>query len=101
MLDYDFRQFQFVFPDSTSFLRVHSPARYGDDLYGARYSIRTINEYERIEKGFEEGRTFNGYRYVYPLTYNDQHIGAVEISISLSAVTNVLSELHNNDYCFI
>jgi diguanylate cyclase (GGDEF)-like protein len=101
MVDYDFRQFQFIFPDSTSFLRVHSPSRYGDSLYDVRYSIRTVNEYERIERGFEEGRTFNGYRYVYPLSYSDQHIGAIEISISLSSVINVLSELHNNDYCFI
>jgi diguanylate cyclase (GGDEF)-like protein len=101
MHDYDFRQFHFHFPDSTSFLRLHSPTKFGDSLYDVRYSIRTVNEYQIEVSGFEEGRIFNGYRYVYPLSYNDEHIGSVEISISLSSVINVLSGLYTTDYCFI
>lgn len=102
MTDYDIRQFHFHLPDTTSFLRMHAPDKYGDLLADARYSVWYVNEYGQYISGFEEGRIFNGYRYVYPLVYQDEHIGSVEISVSMSTVLNALTkENSNKDYCMI
>ena len=35
---------QFVFPDNISFLRMHKPNKYGDDLTDIRYSFNTSNK---------------------------------------------------------
>jgi len=101
MIEFDFRQFHFHFPDSTSFLRMHKPEAFGDSLLNIRYSIKTVNELQTAVSGFEEGRIFNGYRYVYPLSYNDNHIGSVEISVSMSSVINLLTSVYGSDYSFI
>jgi hypothetical protein len=40
--------------------------------------------------GFEEGRVFSGYRFVYPLSLDGKSVGSVEVSISLCAVIKTL-----------
>lgn len=92
--EYNFRQLHFHMPNGDSFLRFHSPKTYGDNLFEIRESIRIVNEEKKYISGFEEGRIFNGYRYVYPLSYEDKHIGSVEISLSMASV---LEKLHKND----
>jgi diguanylate cyclase (GGDEF)-like protein len=102
MTEYNFRQFHFHFPDSTSFLRMHRPDTYGDSLIGVRNTVEYVNEYLVPVAGYEEGKIYNGYRYVYPLLYNGEHVGSVEVSVSLSTVLEMLTELYaHSDYCFI
>ena len=101
VVEYNFRQIHFHFPDSTSFLRMHSPSKYGDSLYEARYSVNLVNADHIKVAGFEEGKLLNGYRFVYPLSRNGEHIGSVEVSIALTSVINVLTELTENDYYFV
>lgn len=88
---YNFGQLHFHLPDGESLLRVHYPEEYGDDLFSVRESVRIANETEYFVTGFEEGRTYSGYRYVYPLSHNGTHVGSVEVSLS---VDSVLEELH-------
>ncbi|TVP94553.1 MAG: diguanylate cyclase [Acholeplasmatales bacterium] len=87
---YDFRQLHFHLPDGESFLRLHQPDTYGDNLWEARASIRIVNSEGRVAKGFEEGRVYNGYRFVYPLRFDETHIGSVEISISIATLIDML-----------
>ncbi len=56
--------------------------------------IRDIGRLDYGER-FEEGKTLNGYRFVYPLFYKDESIGCVEIGISYSAVMELTMELFN------
>lgn len=86
----DFRQFHFHLPDNTSFLRFHRPERFGDDLTKVRATVRTVNATQQPATGFEEGRIFNGFRFVFPLFYEDEHIGSVETSISFNAIQRQL-----------
>lgn len=79
-----FRQLHFHLPNGDSFLRFHSPDKYGDNLLDVRPSIRIANEEKRYVRGFEEGRIFNGYRFVYPLFHEGVHVGSVEVSISVA-----------------
>jgi len=81
--NYGFRQFHFHLKDNTSFLRFHKPERFGDDLTHVRSTVAYVNKYHLPVHSFEEGRVFNGYRFVYPLFLNNQHIGSVEASINM------------------
>lgn len=94
MEKYNFRQLHFHLPMGESFLRFHSPQNYGDNLYDVRESIRIVNDEQRFVSGFEEGRIYNGYRFMYPIFYNDDFIGSVEVSISMATVINTLSYLY-------
>lgn len=50
-------QFHFVFPDNVSFLRFHTPERYGDILNSVRYSYDYVHKNRNFISGLEEGRT--------------------------------------------
>ena len=91
---YSFRQMQFHLPNGDSFLRFNSPEKYGDNLMEIRPSIRIANEEGRYVSGFEGGRIFNGYRFVYPLIYDGAHVGSVEISVSMESILTVLSKAY-------
>lgn len=92
--EYDFRQLHFHMPNGDSFLRFHIPEKYGDNLMAVRESIRIVNTEKRYVFGFEEGRIYNGYRFVYPLFNQGSHIGSVEVSISMASIMEVMSELY-------
>lgn len=91
-LDYGLRQLHFHEADNRSYLRIHRPDLYGDSLTDVRYSVRYVNEHHLSISGFEEGRIFNGYRFVYPLALAKQHLGSVEVSVSMGSVIGLLSE---------
>ena len=95
------RQLHFHMPDGRSFLRMHRPKKFGDPLFEVRESVRITNQQKIVSQGFEEGRIFNGYRFVYPIDYQNQHLGSVEISLSLSALFNSLQTIHGGTYCFL
>ncbi len=87
-------QFQFVFPNSVSFLRMHKPSKFGDDLSDIRYSFVYTNKKIKAIDGFEQGRLAHAFRYVFPLFGHDKdHIGAVEVSLSSDTVQNKLENV--------
>ncbi len=92
------RQLHFhLAPGATSFLRVHKPAKYGDNLDDVRHTIVDANQYQKVTRGFETGRVYSGIRGVHPVIYTnplDQiqyHIGAVESGISFH---NILADVN-------
>lgn len=77
------QQLHFQLPDNESFLRFHKPEKYGDNLTGVRPTIEYVNRTHKPISGFEEGRIFNGFRYVYPLFgKKGEYLGSVEVSSS-------------------
>lgn len=87
------RQLHFHLPNGESFLRMHRPDGYGDLLFSVRHSVYLANTEKKPIKGFEEGRVFNGYRFVYPLTLQGQHIGSVETSVGYDYVGGTLERI--------
>ncbi len=79
------RQLHFHLPNNDSFLRMHRPLKFGDNLSKARLTIKYVNENLKSIDGFEEGKIFNGFRFVYPLFNEKKHIGSVEVSFSALA----------------
>ena len=87
------KQLHFHLPTNISFLRMHNPSKFGDDLSTSRESIASTNRLEKFNEGFEVGKVANGFRYVYPLfDANQTHIGSVEISF---ASHQLLENLNN------
>lgn len=95
------KQLHFHLPDNRSFLRFHSPEKFGDDLSDVRESVRIANTEKRFVQGFEEGRIYNGFRFVYPMSYKGEHIGTVETSISFGAINHMLYKQADNVYSFV
>lgn len=89
----DIKQLHFHLPDNTSFLRFHRPEKFGDNLTDVRYTVKKTNETKKETIGFEEGRIFNGFRYVFPLLYNGNHLGSVETSFSFEGIGKNLNQL--------
>ena len=79
---YAVRQFQFHLPPATSFLRVHKPKKFGDDLSSFRKTILATNNSKKPIKGLEKGVAGLGIRGITPVFYNNQHIGSVEFGMS-------------------
>ena len=79
-------QFQFHLPDSTSFLRLHKPEKFGDDLSGFRFTVNEANANKVMVSGIEEGVAGYGLRVVVPMTYQGKHLGTVEYGIKFDEV---------------
>ena len=58
---YDTRQLHFhLGPGSLSFLRVHKPGKFGDNMDDVRFTIVEANKNLTPTKGFETGRIYSG-----------------------------------------
>lgn len=100
---YDVRQLHFhLGPGSTSYLRVHRPEKFGDNMDNVRYTVVDVNQKLRPTKGFETGRVYSGIRGVVPVyahnAYKEKvHIGALEAGTSFAYTLRTLQqELESN-----
>lgn len=92
-------QFQFHLPDSTSFLRLHKPEKFGDDLSSFRFTVNKANQKQELISGIEEGRGGYGLRVVSPVNFEGQHLGTVEFGSSLgSGFLEEFAEKFNGNY---
>jgi len=103
---YNLRQLHFHLKNNESFLRFHRPNKYGDNLSGIRSTVEWVNDNVSKIEGFEEGRIYNGFRYVFPLLLNDlndksKHIGSVETSFSTFSIATEFASVHNSKASFI
>ncbi|MES9829270.1 MAG: methyl-accepting chemotaxis protein [Candidatus Thiodiazotropha sp.] len=79
---YGVRQFQFHEPPATSFLRVHKPAKFGDDLSSFRLTVVEGNKSKEAIQGLEVGVAGLGVRGLVPVSHDGQHVGTVEFGMS-------------------
>lgn len=80
---YGVKQFQFHTPDGHSFLRVHKPEKFGDDLSSFRKTVVQANTAKSAVRGLEKGVAGIGIRGVVPVSYQGKHQGSVEFGLSL------------------
>ncbi len=79
---YGVRQFQFHQPPALSFLRVHKPAKHGDDLSSFRHTVVETNTAREPITGLEVGVAGLGIRGMVPLDHQGEHQGSVEFGMS-------------------
>ncbi len=94
---YNIKQLHFHLPGNESFLRFHRPTKHGDDLTGIRPTVEWVAQNQRPIDGFEEGRIYNGYRFVYPLFHRDSFIGSVEVSFSAYSMIDEFITTYNGN----
>lgn len=83
--DYLFKQFQFHEPNAHSYLRVHKPGKFGDDLSSFRKTVVETNQQRKPIQGIEKGVAGLGVRGVYPVSSPDEKaIGSVEFGLALN-----------------
>ncbi|MES9943802.1 MAG: methyl-accepting chemotaxis protein [Candidatus Thiodiazotropha sp.] len=80
--EYGVRQFQFHEPPATSFLRVHKPAKFGDDLSSFRFTVLEGNQSKSAIQGLEVGVAGLGVRGLVPVSNGGTHVGTVEFGMS-------------------
>ncbi|WP_320034149.1 diguanylate cyclase [Halarcobacter sp.] len=93
-----FRQVHFHLPDNTSFLRMHKPEKYGDNLSSFRYTVEYVNRYKKSIHGLETGRVLPGMRNVYPIFFGEEYLGSVEMSFGIDKVENEIEKVYTNIY---
>jgi diguanylate cyclase (GGDEF)-like protein len=95
---YNLNQIHFHFKDLTSFLRMHRPNVYGDDLSKIRPAVVLANKRREFVSGFETGRHEAGFRFVFPLFYSNNFIGTVETSMSFNAFRSEIERRFPGEY---
>ena len=93
-------QLQIVNRNNISFLRVHKPSKFGDDLTNVRLDYKIVNETKKNIRGFTQGRVAHGFRNTFPIfDKNKKHIGAMEVSFSSENYQwylNNVSQIHSH-----
>jgi diguanylate cyclase (GGDEF)-like protein len=93
-------QLQFVFKDNISFLRVHTPSKFADDLSEVRKDFKKVNKTYKMVRAFTQGRTSHGFRNTFPIFNKEgKHIGAMEISFTSNSFQwylNNISHIHSH-----
>ena len=91
----------FSFEDNRTFLRIHKPSKYGDDLSDVRYSFTYVNDQKKIIRGFEQGKISHAFRNIFPLYYNGEYLGSVDLAFSSEVLQNNMNKLHGIETHFI
>jgi hypothetical protein len=97
---YDTQQLHFQFgAAATSFLRVHAPNEFGDNLADVRFTIQDALRLEKPTLGFECGRVICGIRGVVPVKMNDPNatgkllqIGVLEAATSYQSLLQLVEQ---------
>ncbi len=105
---YRVRQLHFhLGPGSNSFLRVHRPEKYGDNMDEVRYTIVDANQKLINTRGFETGRVYSGIRGVTPVFALDpdtgakEHVGALEAGTSFPVMFSTLRNHLNSQFAVL
>jgi len=98
---FNLKQLHFHLKNNDSFLRMHKPKKFGDNLSKIRPTVAYVNKNIKEIDTFEEGRIYNGYRFVYPLKYQGNHIGSIEISFSAKVFTSAFMSNYDEYSSFL
>lgn len=88
-----FVYFHFYTPDNRSFLRVHQPERYGDDL-SSRPIVVEINRRHKLLAGYELGPAGFFYRISRPVFVGEAYVGAVEFGFKAEQLVERMDAGH-------
>ncbi len=76
----------FHLPSGHSFLRMHKPEEFGDDLTQIRPMIMQVHKTQQPVSGYEIGKQGLFYRVARPMFYNGDYIGAAELGVMAEQV---------------
>lgn len=82
------RQLHVYLADGKSFLRMHKPNIYGDNLANVRDAIKYVSTTHLPLNTFEVGVYSYGFRAIYPIFYNKEYVGIIELSFAANTITS-------------
>ncbi len=95
--EYKLKQLHFHTSEGKSFLRMNNPDLYNDDLKENRPMISQMVRTKKFITGYEEGKYSGGYRYLYPVFYENEYVGSVEyVFSSLIISKRFMDNYHEN-----
>jgi methyl-accepting chemotaxis protein len=83
--------FQFHLAPARSFLRLHMPKKFGDDLSSFRFTVLKVNREGVPVSGIEIGRGGPSIRGVTPVKHGGRQVGSVEIGFSFISLIRGLA----------
>ena len=87
---------QFHTPPGVSFLRLHEPAKFGDDQTSYRPILADVNANKAIRRGITVSRSGPAVYGIVPIADDaGNHVGSFEMSIELGAVVDRLKEQYH------
>ena len=87
----------FCLPDGTSFLRMHLPHVYGDDISKIRPMVMQVHDDKKQVSGFEVGRKGLFYRVVQPVFFQGKYIGSLEFGLRFEQLLEYLKKNVSQD----
>jgi diguanylate cyclase (GGDEF)-like protein/PAS domain S-box-containing protein len=93
----DIRELQFVLADGRSFLRFNRPDLYDDPISQQRPVLRQVLRGERQGGVLENGRVYPGFRFAFPLQYQEKVVGAVDFCLSFDAIRQTINNIEGYD----
>jgi PAS domain S-box-containing protein len=94
--NHHYSNMHFHLPTGNSFLRMHKPEEFGDDLRKIRPIIMQVHKKKKVVMGYEIGKHGLFYRVAKPMFYKGKYIGALELGIkaeqaaeNIEAVLNI------------
>ncbi len=100
-LDAQFKipQYQYHTAPATSFLRLHDPEKFGDDLSSFRFTVLQVSATQKPVVGLEVGRGGVGLRAVEPVFYRGEYVGSVEFGLNVdAALVSQLKQEYGGDW---
>ncbi len=82
----------FHLPDGRSFLRMHNPEKFGDDLRHIRPAVQKVHADKTPLNCYEIGIYGAFYRIIQPIFYQGAYVGAVELGIKVHAIMESIQE---------
>jgi len=73
------KQFQFNQKELITFLRIHNPEQFGEDLSIYRPAVVKSIKGNEIVHGLEQGKSGYGFRAIIPIGYENNVVGAIEL----------------------
>jgi len=71
-------------------VRFQKPNAYGDNVLNYLQIVALAHKDKKHTEGFDSGKYFNGYRYVYPLVHNGVFLGSLQLGYEEVALNNML-----------
>ncbi len=93
---YGITHFYFHLPEGITFLRVHDPSLYGDNV--DRFTFKQVVASQSVGFGIELGKTAFALRVVKPLYDNNNLIGYIELGQEINHFLSILKEETQNEY---
>ncbi len=93
---YDLSIMEFYKKDTSTFLRMNDPNRYGDKLDTIRTSIDFVHTTLHNYSGYEVGRFKGAFRNIYLIKEKNNILGSVEISLSINFFIHTYLKNHKN-----